>query len=136
QSEQSCTVGFTVHTEGAGTLPRRYRLLGLDTLAVVAPWNRLIGLDVLAVLFHRLTHSLPSRLDSAGRSPARLVFRSVRETFALIRLLAGGNPCHGYFPEGSSCLARAPYHDSAGAGRPGSSRALLERDALREGRPA
>jgi hypothetical protein len=29
----------------------------------------------------------PEQFDSAGRSPARLVFRTVRETFALIRLL-------------------------------------------------
>src|SRR5262245_1563820 len=34
-------------------------------------------------------HCLPSRLNSAGRSPARLVSRTVHETFVLIRLLAG-----------------------------------------------
>jgi hypothetical protein len=29
----------------------------------------------------------PEQFDSAGRSPARLVFRTVREAFAFIRLL-------------------------------------------------
>src|SRR5262249_24388052 len=36
-----------------------------------------------------LNQNLPSTSNSAGRSPARLVFRTVHETFALIRLLAG-----------------------------------------------
>ncbi len=46
-----------------------------------------LPLDVLQVPHPRQFHDLPRRSNSAGRSPARLVFRTVHETFALIRLL-------------------------------------------------